>query len=110
MNANFPLQNPVSDPSDFASVTLSKGYGLGTGFCLGETMKEILSCLRGEHVPVAVIDKHHRVIEVCCQGCFVPMTKDQHKNYFENTKSQRGDYLDFAVLNYDEPGDPSDVG
>lgn len=61
-------------------------------------------CLRGEHVPVAATDKHNRILDVYCQNCFIPMTKEQHKKYFKSRRS----YLT-ATINYDEPGDPDDV-
>ena len=58
-------------------------------------------CLRGDHVPVAGIDKHNRILEVYCQNCLIPMTKEEHKDYFRNRSDIQPDY--------DNPGDPSDV-
>lgn len=59
-------------------------------------------CLRGEHVPVAATDRHNRIIEVYCQNCMIPMTKEQHRAYFGNKYTN--------TINYNEPGDPNDVG
>lgn len=44
MSANFPLQFPASNPSDFASVSLGRVNGLDAGFCLGMTMKKCSVC------------------------------------------------------------------
>lgn len=62
-------------------------------------------CLRGQHVPVAAVDKHNRVVDVYCQNCLVPMTKEEHRNYFGNKTST----WFLKGINYDEPGDPTDM-
>lgn len=63
-----------------------------------------------ECVPVATTDRHHRVIDVFCQNCGRQMTKEDHKKYFESGKwMKRMDWIDFALLDYDNPGDPNDV-
>lgn len=58
-------------------------------------------CKPGYCVPVAALDKHKRIIEVYCQNCITPMTKEQHRAYFGNRYAN--------LVNYDEPGDPTDV-
>ncbi len=56
------------------------------------------ACLRGEHVPVAAVDNHFRILEIYCQHCFITMTEEEHRAYFKTSN-----------INYDSPGDPSDI-
>ena len=58
-------------------------------------------CVLGNHVPVAGLDKHNRILDIYCQNCLIPMTKEQFKRYFGNKYDSK--------VNYDNPGDPNDV-
>jgi hypothetical protein len=58
-------------------------------------------CLRGEHVPTLALDKHKRVIFICCQNCAIPMTRQDYENFFGVDHDKD--------INWDEPGDPNDV-
>lgn len=61
-------------------------------------------CLRGAHVPVVATDRHNRILDVYCQNCLVPMTKEEHKLYFIGHKPSV-----ITQINYNEPGDPKDI-
>ena len=61
-----------------------------------------------KHIPVASVDNHNRILDVFCQECGMPMTKEDHKRYFKGNPYnidyiKPGDLKDIAIMSSTEP-------